>query len=246
MEYMDIKHISVAIDQKVIITDLSLQVKPGSTHALMGPNGSGKSSLAYALMGHPHYTVTGSVIMQGQDILALTPDKRAKLGLFLAFQYPLEVSGVKIFTVLQQAHRAITGLGVEIELFEKELHRIMDILHIDRSFVFRSLNAGFSGGEKKKFELLQIMVLKPSVIIFDEIDSGLDVDALKVVAAGIMAYKQENPDVALLFITHYQRILDYIVPDYVHVMLNGVLVDSGDAALGNRIEGKGYGGYSSI
>ena len=243
---MDIKHLSVTIDQKIIIPNLSLQVYPGSMHALMGPNGSGKSSLAYALMGHPHYITSGSVVLNGEDILTLSPDKRAKLGLFLAFQYPLEVPGVKIFTMLQHAYRAITGLDITLELFQEKLHEAMDTLHIDRSFAFRNLNAGFSGGEKKKFELLQIMLLKPSVIIFDEIDSGLDVDALKVVAAGITAYKQANPQAALLCITHYQRILDYIVPDYVHVMVQGILVESGNASLGNRIEGKGYGGYSAL
>ena len=245
--FVDIKNVSVAIGQKTIVQNFNLTLMPGSTHALMGPNGSGKSSLAYALMGHPHYTITGgSVLIKGQDIIALSPDKRAKLGLFLAFQYPLEVPGVKIFTMLQQAHRVLTGLDISIEAFEKELHQAMDILHIDRSFAFRNVNAGFSGGEKKKFELLQIMLLKPSVIIFDEIDSGLDIDALKIVASGIALIKQANPDVALLLITHYQRILEYVVPDYVHIMINGVLVDSGNALLVNSIEGKGYSGYSPL
>jgi Fe-S cluster assembly ATP-binding protein len=210
----------------------------------MGPNGSGKSSLANALMGHPAYTVSaGKIFFDNKDITNSAIHERARQGLFLSFQHPCEIPGVSIASFLREAYTAISRETISPLDFESLLsHRCMQ-LGIDKAFTNRAVNVGFSGGEKKRFELLQLLLLKPKVAILDEIDSGLDVDSLKVVAQGIAIARQENPDLAILLITHYQRILDYIVPDYVHILCQGRIIQSGDASLARHIEVRGYDEY---
>jgi len=224
-----------------ILKDISVKINSGEIHAIMGPNGSGKSSLAYTLMGHPSYVIkTGSVSFLGKNIVGLSPDKRAKLGLFLAFQYPHEVSGATVFSVLKELYVTKIGKLVTITKFSMLLFEYMDLLQIDRNFAHRSLNEGFSGGEKKKFEILQLLILQPKLAILDEIDSGLDIDALRIVAQGILYAKEQNPTMGILLITHYQRILNYITPDYVHVMHNGEIKKTGDFLLAKNLEQHGY------
>lgn len=243
---LKISNLQVSIEEKLVIKGLDFAIKPGTTHALMGPNGSGKSTLANTLMGHPRYQVTkGSIHFNDQDITAITPDKRAKAGLFLAFQYPQEVPGVQVFTFLKEARQALTSKDCAIDEFYDELCKTLDQLGIDESFAYRNLNEGFSGGEKKRFELLQLLMLKPKLAILDEIDSGLDVDALKMVAKGLQIAREQNPDLSILLITHYQRILDYVVPDYVHIMQDGNIIQSGDASLAHIIDKQGYDGIQS-
>lgn len=238
---LKISGLRVAVESKEILKGLDLVVRGGEVHAIMGPNGTGKSTLASALMGHPKYTVTGgSVLLDGADVLAMSVDERARAGLFLGMQYPSEVSGVSNANFLRMALNARLGEGNEIPVlkFHRELQQKMKKLSIDPSFSERYLNEGFSGGEKKRNEILQMAVLQPRIAILDEIDSGLDIDALRIVAEGVNL--QRNPEFGLLVITHYQRLLQYIVPDHVHVMMQGRIVLSGGKELAEELESKGY------
>ncbi len=241
---LHIKSLHVSVEKQKILNNVTLSVHPGTTHAIMGPNGSGKSTLAYTLAGHPNYVVeNGSIIFNGVDITNLSPDKRAQLGIFLAFQHPYVIPGVRVLTFLHESYMAVTGKKVSVVDFQKMLATYMQELLIDSSFMYRNVNEGFSGGEKKRFELLQLMVLKPKLVILDEIDSGLDIDALKIVANGLKKIRAENVTLSIIIITHYQRILQYIDPDFVHVLCGGMIMQSGDAQLVDQLEQKGYDAY---
>ena len=245
--FLLINNIFVSVIDKPVLYDISLSINPGAIHAIMGPNGSGKSSLAYALMGHPSYIVTsGSVLLNGTDIATMPVYERAKNGLFLSFQHPCEVPGVSVGAFLKEAYSAVTGQHIAVADFQKLLIARCQQLSIDPAFTARGLNEGFSGGEKKRLELLQLLLLQPKVAILDEIDSGLDIDSLKIVAAGIELARKENPAMSIVLITHYQRILNYIIPDYVHVLCDGRVVASGDAQVARELELKGYDGFKSI
>ena len=234
-----IKDLHVSVKEAEILKGVSLVVKSGEIAALMGPNGSGKSTLSYVLMGHPDYQVTkGSVTLDGQDLLQLPPNERAKLGIFLSFQYPAEISGVSVANFLRTAYNSVKGTEISPLEFRKMLKNKMELLHVDDKFAERYLNEGFSGGEKKRNEILQMAVLQPRLAILDETDSGLDIDALRTVANGVNQIF--NKDMALLVITHYQRLLNYIKPHRVHVMLDGRIVKSGGAELVEQLEAKGY------
>lgn len=236
-----IKDLHVTVEDKEILKGVNLEIKPGEFHAVMGPNGAGKSTLAQAIMGHPKYEVTkGSVTFDGQDVLEMEVDERAKAGLFLAMQYPSEISGITNSEFLRTAINAKRREGNEIPLmqFIKKLDKTMEFLEMDLNMSQRYLNEGFSGGEKKRNEILQLMMLEPKVAILDEIDSGLDIDALKVVAKGINSMRSD--EFSTLIITHYQRLLDYITPDFVHVMMDGRIVKSGGPELAKRLEAEGY------
>src|SRR3954466_8307263 len=235
-------HVSVDVEQgtKEILRGVDLTVRSGETHAIMGPNGSGKSTLAYAIAGHPKYVVTrGSVTLDGQDVLAMTVDERARAGLFLAMQYPVEVPGVSMANFLRSAATAVRGEAPKLRTWVKEVKGAMSDLDIDPDFAERSVNEGFSGGEKKRHEVLQLSLLKPKFAVLDETDSGLDVDALRVVAKGVNDYKAQS-DVGILLITHYTRILRYIAPDRVHVFVNGRVAASGGPELAEELEENGY------
>ena len=224
-----------------IVKGLSLTIQTGEIHAIMGPNGTGKSTLSKAIAGHPDYVITsGDVLLDDKSILALEPDERARAGLFLAFQYPSEIPGVSIANFLRAAQQArlAEGENLDAAAYYKRLYGKMDMLKIDRRFTSRSVNEGFSGGEKKRCEILQMAMLEPTFALMDETDSGLDIDALRVVADGVNAMRGDN--LGVLLITHYQRLLDYIVPDYVHVMYDGSIVKSGDKSLALELEAKGY------
>jgi len=241
METLQIQNLNVSIDGKPILKDFSLTIPKGEVHALMGPNGTGKSTLAKVLSGHPDYEVTsGSVLLNGQEILGMEPDEISHSGLFLAFQYPLEIPGVSIANFIRAAieSRLDEEETLDAPAYYRDLYTQMDMLQIDRKFTSRSLNEGFSGGEKKRAEILQMAMLKPACCILDETDSGLDIDALKIVAAGVNHMR--SPERSSLIITHYQRLLDYIVPDTVHVMWDGRIVKSGDKDLALELEDKGY------
>lgn len=232
------------ISSKDIIKNLNLCIDAGQVHVIMGPNGSGKSSLAYSIMGGPNYYIkSGQIKFLDKNIITLSPDSRARLGIFLAFQDPCEIEGATVFSILKQLYMAKSSKLVTISKFSEFLFEKMDILKISHDFACRDLNVGFSGGEKKKFEILQMLILQPKLVILDEIDSGLDVDSLQIVAAGIVAAKKDNPEIGVLIITHYQRILKYINPDFVHIMQNGEIKKSGDFSLAQDIELRGYGEY---
>lgn len=238
---LEIKNLHVEIDGKEILKGVDLTLKQGEIHAVMGPNGTGKSTLAQAIMGHPRYEVTkGEVILDGEDVLEMEVDERAQAGLFLGMQYPSEISGVTTSDFLRSAINAQREEGDEINLmqFIKKLDKNMEHLEIDQDMATRYLNEGFSGGEKKRNEILQLMMLEPKFGILDEIDSGLDIDALKVVSKGINKLRGEN--FGSLIITHYQRLLNYISPDHVHVMMRGKIVKSGGKELAERLEAEGY------
>jgi Fe-S cluster assembly ATP-binding protein len=240
---LEIRNLHVLADDKEIIKGVSLTIKPGEIHALMGPNGSGKSSLALALAGHPRYRISsGSVKIDGEEATKLSPDKRAKAGLFLAFQHPIAIPGVSVASFLRTALKSQKKDSIMSE-FIGTLKTEMKALKIDESFASRSINDGFSGGEKKKSEVLQFSILKPKYAILDEIDSGLDVDALKKVAEQIK--KISGPEVGILLITHYQRILKLVRPDFVHILIDGRVVESGDYKLAEEIEDKGYTGVQA-
>lgn len=241
MSTLEIKGLNVEINGTPILKDLNLTVPKGEVHAIMGPNGTGKSTLAKALAGHEDYEITsGEVFLDGEPIVGMEPDEISRTGLFMAFQYPSEIPGVSIANFLRAARNARMPEGEQINApaFYKELYEKMDTLKIDRSFTSRSVNEGFSGGEKKRCEILQMAMLEPSYAVLDETDSGLDIDALKIVAEGVN--KMRSPDLGVLLITHYQRLLNYIIPDKVHVMFDGRVVASGGPELAERLESEGY------
>ncbi|MBI4836151.1 MAG: Fe-S cluster assembly ATPase SufC [Candidatus Abawacabacteria bacterium] len=235
-----IKSLSVAVDGKSILKNLNLSIKPGTVHALMGPNGSGKSTLANTLMGHPKYQITkGKVVLNGQDITKLPPDEKAKTGLFLSMQYPAEIAGITVNNFLRNAWQTIKGEKISSLDFFRLLQKKMKVLHLDDSFAQRPLNVGFSGGEKKKMEILQMLILEPKYVILDETDSGLDVDALKTIGKAVNLLKKEQK-IGVLVITHYARFLHHIVPDFVHILSKGKIIESGDKKLAKKIERQGF------
>lgn len=239
--YLKVENLHVSVEGTEILKGVDLEIRGGEVHAIMGPNGTGKSTLAAALMGHPKYEVTeGRAWLDGEDLLAMKVDERARKGLFLAMQYPSEVPGVSNANFIRLALNARRGEGNEIPVlqFHRELQKQMRALDMDPSFAERYLNEGFSGGEKKRNEILQMRMLKPRIAVLDEIDSGLDIDALKIVAKGVNDLR--GPEMGILIITHYQRLLQYIVPDYVHVMMQGRIVRSGGRELAEELEAKGY------
>ncbi len=245
MSELRINDLHVNIEEKEILKGVTLNVAQGQVHAIMGPNGTGKSTLAYTLMGHPNYTVTeGTVTFKGKNILDLATDERARLGLFLAFQYPVSIPGVTVANFLRTAVNARRKAenpedkGIPIPEFRKMLKEKMELLKMDNSFAGRYLNEGFSGGEKKRAEVLQMAILKPDIAILDETDSGLDIDALRIVSEGVNLLKEQN--IGVLLITHYQRMLNYIKPDVVHVMMGGMIVESGGPDLALHLEEHGY------
>jgi len=236
---LDIKGLKVAVEGKQILNGVDLQVRQGEVHAIMGPNGSGKSTLANALMGHPRYKVTeGSVLFEGQDLLPLRTDERARRGIFLAFQYPTSISGVTMVNFLRQAMKARRGADVPIREFREKLMATLKLLKIDEQFARRYVNEGFSGGEKKRAEILQMGILDPKIAIMDETDSGLDIDALRTVAEGVNALT--TPQLGIVLITHYQRLLNYITPQFVHILYQGRIIESGGPELALQLEEQGY------
>ncbi|NNG41095.1 Fe-S cluster assembly ATPase SufC [Flexivirga sp. ID2601S] len=244
MSTLEIRDLHVSVDteqgSKEILKGVNLTVKSGETHAIMGPNGSGKSTLAYSIAGHPKYTVTsGTVTLDGEDVLSMSVDERARAGLFLAMQYPVEVPGVTVSNFLRTAKTAVDGEAPKLRTWVKDVKKSMNDLRMDEGFAERGVNEGFSGGEKKRHEILQLELLKPKIAILDETDSGLDVDALRVVSEGVNRAKDET-DAGVLLITHYTRILRYIKPDFVHVFVDGKVAEEGGPELAERLEAEGY------
>jgi len=245
MATLEIRDLHVSVEEaagtlREILRGVDLDVNAGETHAIMGPNGSGKSTLAYAIAGHPKYHVTqGSVTLDGEDVLAMSVDARARAGLFLAMQYPVEVPGVSVSNFLRTAITAVRGEAPKLRTFIKELRTAMDDLSMDPAFAERNLNEGFSGGEKKRHEILQLQLLNPKIAILDETDSGLDIDALRIVSAGINKFREDQSH-GVLLITHYTRILRYVQPDFVHVFVAGRIVAEGGAELAEELETSGY------
>ena len=247
MSTLEIRGLEVSVNTDKgaveILKGVDLVIRSGETHAIMGPNGSGKSTLAYSIAGHPKYTVTGgSVTLDGADVLAMKVDERAKAGLFLAMQYPVEVPGVSVSNFLRTAATALRGEAPKLRTWVGEVKAAMNALNMDPGFSERNVNEGFSGGEKKRHEIMQLELLKPKIAILDETDSGLDVDALRIVSEGVNRAKAAN-DLGVLLITHYTRILRYIKPDYVHVFANGHIVEEGGPELADKLEEKGYAEY---
>jgi len=247
MSVLEIKNLQVSVvtdaGNKEILRGVDITIKSGETHAIMGPNGSGKSTLAYSIAGHPKYLVTGgSVTLDGADVLEMSVDERAKAGLFLAMQYPVEVPGVSVSNFLRTAVTAIRGEAPKVRTWVGEVKAAMASLNMDTAFSERNVNEGFSGGEKKRHEILQMELLKPKIAILDETDSGLDVDALRIVSEGVNRVKA-NSDLGVMLITHYTRILRYIKPDFVHVFANGKIVEEGGPELADKLEEKGYAEY---
>jgi Fe-S cluster assembly ATP-binding protein len=238
---LEVRDVHASVEGKEILKGIDLTVRQGETHAIMGPNGSGKSTLSNVIMGRPGYVLTGGEIrFRGEDITALTADERAKRGLFLAMQYPVEVPGVSVVNFLRTAYTAVKGEQTSALAFRKHMKEKMDVLGIEDAMVARYVNQGFSGGEKKRNEILQLAVLEPQIAILDETDSGLDIDSLKTVATGVA--QLVGPELGVLLITHYQRILNYIAPDFVHVMIDGRIVKEGGKELAQELEAKGYEG----
>ena len=247
MSTLEIRGLKVSVTTEngdvEILKGVDLTIKSGETHAIMGPNGSGKSTLAYSIAGHPKYTITGgTVTLDGADVLEMSVDERAKAGLFLAMQYPVEVPGVSVSNFLRTAATALRGEAPKLREWVGEVKGAMEALKMDPSFASRNVNEGFSGGEKKRHEIMQLELLKPKIAILDETDSGLDVDALRVVSEGVNRAK-ENSNVGVLLITHYTRILKYIKPDFVHVFANGMIVEEGGPELADKLEAQGYEEY---
>jgi len=247
MSVLEIKNLQVSVvtdaGNKEILRGVDITIKSGETHAIMGPNGSGKSTLAYSIAGHPKYLITGgSVTLDGADVLEMSVDERAKVGLFLAMQYPVEVPGVSVSNFLRTAVTAIRGEAPKVRTWVGEVKAAMASLNMDTAFSERNVNEGFSGGEKKRHEILQMELLKPKIAILDETDSGLDVDALRIVSEGVNRVKA-NSDLGVMLITHYTRILRYIKPDFVHVFANGKIVEEGGPELADKLEEKGYAEY---
>jgi Fe-S cluster assembly ATP-binding protein len=247
MTTLDIKDLHVSVDTedgpKEILTGVTLTINAGETHAIMGPNGSGKSTLAYSIAGHPKYQITsGTVTLDGADVLAMSVDERARAGLFLAMQYPVEVPGVSVANFLRTAKTAIDGEAPKLRTWVKDVNSVLERLNLDASFSQRSVNEGFSGGEKKRHEIAQLELLNPKVAVLDETDSGLDIDALKIVANGVRELVGE--ETGALVITHYQRILNYIEPDFVHVFVDGRIAQEGGPELADQLEAEGYDKYT--
>ena len=247
MSTLEIRGLKVSVDTEQgpveILKGVDLTIKSGETHAIMGPNGSGKSTLAYSIAGHPKYTITsGTVTLDGEDVLEMSVDERAKAGLFLAMQYPVEVPGVSVSNFLRTAATALRGEAPKLREWVGEVKKAMESLKMDPSFAQRNVNEGFSGGEKKRHEIMQLELLKPKFAILDETDSGLDVDALRIVSEGVNRVKQEQ-NLGIMLITHYTRILRYIKPDFVHVFAGGKIVEEGGSELADRLEEKGYAQY---
>lgn len=248
MSVLEIKDLHVSVEsengEREILKGVDLTIKSGETHAIMGPNGSGKSTLAYSIAGHPKYSITaGTVTLDGADVLEMSVDERARAGLFLAMQYPVEVPGVSVSNFLRTAATAIRGEAPKVRTWVGEVKEAMGSLGMDPAFAERNVNEGFSGGEKKRHEILQMELLKPKIAILDETDSGLDVDALRIVSEGVNRIKSKS-DVGIMLITHYTRILRYIKPDYVHVFAGGRIVEQGGAELADRLEAEGYAEYT--
>lgn len=238
-----LKNMTVTVDEKNVVQDFSLEITPGSLHVIMGQNGSGKSSLAHSLMGLPAYELTsGSIHFKDQDISTMPIHHRSKLGIFLAFQQPMTIPGVTVFQFLKEIYSA-SGQQSSPADFQQLVQDLLQQVGLDLSFLYRGCNENFSGGEKKRLEIVQMLLLKPQLIILDEIDSGLDVDALKAIGTCVQNYLQEHQDASCIVITHYRRILDYLQPTAVHIMHGGTLVHSGDAQLSHEIEQKGYDSY---
>ena len=247
MSTLEIRDLHVSVDTedgpKEILKGVTLTINDGETHAIMGPNGSGKSTLAYSVAGHPKYDITGgTVTLDGQDVLAMTVDERARAGLFLAMQYPVEVPGVSVATFLRTAKTAIDGEAPKLRTWVKDVNSAMQQLNLDASFSQRSVNEGFSGGEKKRHEIVQLELLNPKVAVLDETDSGLDIDALKIVSEGVNRFREQG-DRGVLLITHYTRILRYIKPDFVHVFVDGKIAEEGGPELADQLEAEGYDKY---
>lgn len=249
---LQIKKLRVSIADNQVLKGIDLEVKPGEVHALMGPNGSGKSTTAYSLAGHPDYEVSpkSKVLLDRQDVLALSPDERAQAGLFLAFQYPVEIPGVKVNNFLRHAHQARFADEPEKQFekvidFRRHLEQLAEKFQVKKSLLSRGLNEGFSGGEKKRLEILQMAVLEPKYAVLDETDSGLDIDAIKIVANGVRKIVDEY-QTGVVVITHYQRILEYLKPDFVHVLVGGNMVESGGPELVAKLEKEGYQSYGSV
>ena len=242
---LQVQDLSVATDDLDILHGINLTVKKGETHVLMGPNGAGKSTLGNALMGNPVYQITGGkILFEGEDITELSPDKRAKAGMFLSFQNPLEVPGVALSSFIRNAYHEQTGAPVKIFQFKKQMQKMMELLQMDAAYADRDLNVGFSGGEKKKAEILQFLMLNPKLGILDETDSGLDVDAVRTVSQGVQEY-QKSGDGSLIIITHSTRLLDYLHVDYTHVLVKGRIVATGDASLVEKINKEGFEQYEA-
>jgi len=247
MSTLEIKDLRVTVDadgeEKEILKGVTLTIKDGETHAIMGPNGSGKSTLAYSIAGHPKYTVTGgTVTLDGEDVLAMSVDERARAGLFLAMQYPVEVPGVSVANFLRTAKTAVDGEAPKLRTWVKDVNGALERLDLDPTFGQRSVNEGFSGGEKKRHEIAQLELLDPKLAVLDETDSGLDIDALKVVSDGVNRFREQDGK-GVLLITHYTRILRYIKPDYVHVFVAGRIADEGGPELADQLEAEGYDKY---
>jgi Fe-S cluster assembly ATP-binding protein len=247
MSTLEIRDLHVSVDTehgpKEILTGVTLTINEGETHAIMGPNGSGKSTLAYSIAGHPKYTVTGgTVTLDGQDVLQMSVDERARAGLFLAMQYPVEVPGVSVSNFLRTAKTAVDGEAPKLRTWVKDVNAAMERVKMDTDFATRSVNEGFSGGEKKRHEIVQLELLNPKVAVLDETDSGLDIDALKIVSEGVNRFREQG-DRGVLLITHYTRILRYIKPDFVHVFVNGKIAQEGGPELAEQLEAEGYDKY---
>lgn len=239
---LQLSGLTICLQDRPIIKNLSLSIAPGTVHALMGPNGSGKSTLALTLMGYPQFeVVAGSCLFNGKDLKDVPTELRARAGLFLAAQQPPAVPGVQVLTFLKEAHRMLTGEDISITAFKERVYAAFDAVQLDHSFVYRHVHEGFSGGEKKRFELAQLLLFKPRLAILDEIDSGLDVDALRQLTL-VLSQERLKGSLSLLIITHYKRLLDYVVPDYVHVLSQGALWATGDHTLANTIDKEGYDG----